>query len=344
MKVKRRYFVFAVLLMSFYTAQEMITFLPKHFPEPRYDFSRNLPDEKVIELGRALFFDPLLSKDGMVSCASCHSPYNAFAHSDHALSHGVNDRIGKRNAPALFNLAWQKSFMWDGAINHLDMQPLAPMNHPDEMGETTVSILRKLRRSQVYQKLFAQAFNDSSITGERMLKALSQFQLTLVSADSKYDQVMNHQAEFTVQEENGYRLFKRHCNTCHTEPLFSNYAFANNGLPVDTLLKDYGKMTITGDAKDSLRFKIPSLRNLTYTLPYMHDGRFNSLQQVMNHYTSGIVPSATLSRALRQPIDLTANEKKDLIAFLLTLNDKKFVYDQKHQFPKEILLSEKNKN
>jgi len=306
---------------------------PDYFPIPIYDFKNNPLSKKKIELGRRLFYDPILSKDNTISCASCHSPYNSFAHTDHDLSHGINDQIGTRNAPAIFNLAWQKSFMWDGAINHLDVQALAPISHPKEMNETIKSIVLKLQNHSYYPLEFYEAFQDSAITGEHVLKALSQFQLTLVSANSKYDQVKKGAKTFTEQENNGYDLFKTNCNSCHTEPLFSTYEFAYNGLAIDTTLNDFGRMKITEESADSLSFKIPSLRNLSFTSPYMHDGRFKKLQQVLNHYTAGINESTIISEALKKPIVLTSNEKTDLIAFLLTLNDSDFVFDKKHQFP-----------
>ena len=324
--------------MAFSISHLEVLEYPDYFPAPAYDFSRNPLSTQKTELGRALFYDPIFSKDSTISCASCHSPYNAFAHTDHDLSHGINDEIGTRNAPALFNLAWQKSFMWDGAINHLDMQALAPISHPKEMGESIANVVRKLQAKAIYPHLFYKAFQDSMITGEHVLKALSQFQLTLVSADSKYDEVRKGNAEFSEQEKNGYALFKQNCNSCHAEPLFSNYGFANNGLSVDTTLNDFGKAAITHQTTDSLLFKIPSLRNLSFTAPYMHDGRFRKLNQVLNHYISGIQLHQTLSDPLKNPIKLTSNEKTDLLAFLLTLNDKTFVFNPKHQFPKEILI------
>lgn len=324
---------------------------PEHFPKPTYEFSENPLTTQKVELGRALFYDPILSKDNMISCASCHSPYNAFAHTDHDLSHGINDEIGTRNAPALFNLAWQKSFMWDGAINHLDMQALAPISHPKEMGEDLKNVITKLQNKKIYPPLFQKAFQDSIITGEHILKALSQFQLTLVSANSKYDQVKKGIAEFSTQEENGYQLFKKNCNSCHTEPLFYNQltdkvnnAFANNGLPIDTTLNDYGKWMITKQSADSLKFKIPTLRNLSYTYPYMHDGRFKKLKNVLNHYTQDISKSSNQISDIKNNITLTSNEKVDLVAFLLTLNDKEFVFNKKHQYPKEILNQKKTSN
>lgn len=308
---------------------------PAYFPTPIYDFKSNPLTPEKVELGRMLFYDPVLSLDNTISCASCHSPYNAFSHTDHDLSHGIGDAIGTRNAPALFNLAWQPRFMWDGAIHHLDMQALAPISHPKEMGEDVGHVVEKLQAKAPYRHLFWAAFGDSVVTGQHVLQSLSQFQLTLVSCHSKYDSVRVRQAQFTAQETKGYALFKKNCNSCHREPLFSTYAFANNGLPVDTTLFDFGRMKVTQSPQDSLLFKIPSLRNLAFTFPYMHDGRFKKLNQVLNHYTSGITHSPSLSRELKTPIVLSTTDKTDLIAFLLTLSDKAFVFDPKHQHPKK---------
>ena len=310
--------------------------IPKGWPKPMYNFSRNKLSEKKIEIGRRLFYDPRLSRDSTISCASCHSPYNAFAHTDHALSHGIHDSIGKRNAPALMNLAWQPSFMWDGAVHQLDAQALAPIHHPGEMDESITRVTEKIRRSKTYQKLFFQAYGDSAITGERVLKTLSQFMLTLVSAESKYDSVMRKEKKFTAQEVKGFLIFKKHCSTCHAPPLFTNYAFENNGILPDPKLKDVGRMNITHNIKDSLSFKVPTLRNIAFTAPYMHDGRFQSLSEVIQHYTTN-KKNNLISKKLSSPIVLNANEKVDLIAFLLTLSDKKFLFNTKHNFPRESL-------
>ena len=326
----------AIIALFAFTAKVDFSY-PKHFPKPIYNFKNNTLTEPKILLGKALFYDPLLSKDGSISCASCHSSYNAFAHTDHELSHGINDQIGFRNAPALFNLAWQQNFMWDGAINHLDMQALAPITHPKEMGENLIDVVIKLQASPLYKTLFKQAFKDTIITGERLLKAMSQFELPLISANSKYDKVMKKQTVFTEQEQSGYTLFKQHCNSCHAEPLFSNYAFANNGLPVDSTLNDYGKMNITQKSEDSLMFKIPTLRNLSYTFPYMHDGRFKKLHEVLQHYTKGVKQSVTLSHQLKNNINLTSNQKIDLLSFILTLNDSAFVFNPNHKYPHQVL-------
>ena len=326
-------------IITAFKASEELFSVPKNWPKPHYDFSKNpLTPEKVL-LGRALFYDPILSRDNTISCNSCHSQYTAFAHVDHALSHGIDNKIGTRNAPALTNLAWQKKFMWDGAINHLDMQPLAPIANKDEMNSSIDSVVIRLQRSKIYPALFYKAFGDSMITGQHTLKAISQFMLTLVSADSKYDSVMRDETTFTTQEKNGYTLFKKNCAACHTEPLFTNEQFENNGLTVDTTLADFGLMKVTQNPADSLRFKVPTLRNIEFSYPYMHDGRFKHLSDVMNHYTKGIAKSKTLSKQFKTPIILTSNEKVDLIAFLLTLTDKHYLFNKKFSYPKEVLLN-----
>ena len=258
-------FIFlSAILVSFEIAENhSISFvIPKKWPKPHYDFTKNPLTEEGFELGRKLFYDPILSANNKISCASCHSPYSAFTHIDHDLSHGIDDRIGTRNSPTLMNLAWQKTFMWDGAINHLDVQALAPISHPDEMGSNITDVVKKLSLSKKYKNNFYAAFGDSLITGEKTLKCISQFLLTLVSANSKYDKVKRGEENFTQQEENGYLLFKTNCASCHKEPLFTSGDFAINGIQVDTSLNDFGRMKVTKLKADSLKFKIPSLRNI----------------------------------------------------------------------------------
>ena len=336
--MKKYWFIiilFCLTLCAFQIANELLFQVPPHWPKPTYDFSRNPLTSQKVELGRELFYDPILSKNNMISCASCHSPFTAFTHVDHDLSHGIDDRIGTRNSPALMNLAWHKSFMWDGAINHLDMQALAPISHPDEMGEKIESVVLKLQQSRKYTSLFYKAFGDSVITGEHTLKSISQFMLTLVSSNSKYDSVMRKHTQFTTQEKNGYILFKKNCVSCHTEPLFTNLQFENNGLPVDTTLNDYGRMKVTKNKNDSLKFKVPTLRNIEFSFPYMHDGRFKSIYAVLNHYTKDVKLSQTLSVHLKKPIVLSSNEKVDLTSFLLCLTDKSFLFNKNYGYPKK---------
>jgi cytochrome c peroxidase len=333
--------ILIIILAAFmgfaFTGGNLLKFAyPSYFPEPVYAFKANQLTQEKINLGRMLFYDPVLSKDQTISCADCHSPYNAFAHTDHDLSHGIHDSIGTRNAPALFNLAWQNTFMWDGAIHNLDMQALAPLNHPAEMDEDIENVVQKLNESTRYKKAFYSAWGDSIVTGEHFLKAISQFQLSLVSATAKYDAVKSGTANFTEQEQAGYSIFQNNCNSCHREPLFSN-----NGLAIDTALNDLGRYGITEKEEDRLKFKIPSLRNLSYTFPYMHDGRFNKLSEVLNHYTH-LQPGDSPERALRSALPLTSRDKTDIIAFLLTLDDKEFVFDLKNKYPQELLLENKN--
>jgi cytochrome c peroxidase len=310
---------------------------PPGWPEPVYSFKQNKLSAEKIRLGRVLFYDPLLSENNQVSCASCHSPFSAFSHTDHALSHGIRDSTGTRNASALMNLAWQPSFMWDGAVNNLDMQALAPITHQAEMGSSIQTVVSKLRAKALYRRLFKEAFGDSMATGEHTLKALSQFMLSLTSANSKYDRMKRGEEAFNEQEQKGYKLFQKNCASCHAEPLFTTHGFANNGLPVDSFLKDYGRGQITHKHSDSLTFKIPTLRNVAYTYPYMHDGRFKKLSQVLDHYAGGIRQSATLAPELQTGMALSSNDKVDLIAFLMTLSDQEFVFNKKHGFPKELM-------
>lgn len=325
-------FLLLMVFMSFRKSHELFK-VPAHWPNPSYDFSKNKLTPEKIQLGRILFYEPMLSRDNTISCSSCHSPYTAFAHIDHKLSHGIDSKIGLRNAPALTNLAWQNSFMWDGGVNHLDVQPLAPIGNSVEMDESIGHVLEKLNHSPVYPALFYKAFGDSNITSEHFLKSISQFMLTIVSANSRFDSMMRKETNFTVQEDNGYRLFQAHCGSCHQQPLFTNNKFENNGLPLDTSLRDFGRMKVTGNPNDSLKFKVPSLRNIEYSYPYMHDGRFKNLGEVLNHYTKGIQRSNSLSDKLQQPIVLSSNEKVDIIAFLLTLSDRSFVFNPAFSYP-----------
>ena len=307
-------------------------FLPGYIPHPVYHVPENPLENDTVQLGRLLFYDNILSVNNQVSCASCHSPYNAFAHTDHALSHGVFDSIGTRNAPALFNLAWHKEFMWDGATHHIEAQVLAPLHDPRELGSSIEELIKKLRASTFYQNEFFAVYGDSLINSSRVLKSIAAFELSLVSFGSKYDMVQVGKAGFTTQEQKGYALFQEHCNQCHVEPLFSNFKYRDNGLQVDSILQDFGRFLITGEQQDKYRFKTPSLRNLSYTFPYMHDGRFDKLRQVLNHYEN-----IAYSRSVDvKSIPLSFNEQSDLIAFMLTLNDKEFVFNQANSFPNKL--------
>jgi len=290
--------------------------------------------ENLTLLGKILFYDPILSLDSSTSCSSCHSPFNAFAHTDHALSHGIDNKIGFRNAPTLVNLAYQPIFMLDGAINHLEMQSLAPITNPDEMNETIEHVVSKLNNQSFYRDLYKKAFQDSIITGAKTLKAIAAFMASIESKNSKYDLVMNGNEIFTEQEKNGFELFSKHCSSCHTPPLFTNYSFQNNGLIPDSVLKDSGRIRQTKNTTDSLKFKVPTLRNIEFTFPYMHDGRFKTLTEVLNFYIGNTHKNAMMANELKSVTYISANEKVDLIAFLLTLSDKQFLFDKRYSYPK----------
>lgn len=309
--------------------------VPKHFPKPVYDFSKNPLTEEKFQLGRTLFYDPFLSRDNIISCASCHLQASAFTHVDHDLSHGIDGRIGTRNSLTLQNLAWSKDFMWDGGINHLDVQAITPITHQLEMDETLPNVIKKLQESPKYNALFTQAFGDKKVTSERLLKSFSQFLVQLVTANSKYDKVIRKEETYTSQEQNGYTLFQNNCASCHTEPLFTSDVFETNGLPVDAYLKDGGRIKITTLKKDSLLFKVPTLRNIQFSFPYMHDGRFKTLNEVVLFYNTNPDAQKALLKKNKKRMQLTDNERVDLITFLKTLSDKEFLFNPRYSFPRE---------
>jgi cytochrome c peroxidase len=327
----------AACVLAFTVGQPALFEVPAGWPKPIYDLSINKLTQEKVDLGRVLFYDPILSCDSTISCESCHSSFVAFTHVDHAMSHGIEDRIGTRNAPALMNLAWQRSFMWDGAINHLDMQALAPITHPLEMDEKLPVVLEKLKAQRRYRFLFERAFGDTAITTERLLRSMSAFMVTLVSSNSKYDRMKRGEASFTQQEQMGYALFQQHCNACHTEPLFTNGGFAKNGLPVDPSLRDLGRFVVTQQPSDSFLFKVPTLRNIAYSKPYMHDGRMKGLNDVLKHYAELNASMPKLHNEMEKMPAFTSNERVDLVAFLLTLSDSSFVMNRSFAYPKEII-------
>lgn len=311
-----------------YTPVPITLKIPPGWPKPPTDiFAKNKLTEQGFQLGKKLFYDGRLSKDGEVSCASCHQQFASFATYDHDLSHGVNNTFSTRNAPALINLAWMTALQWDGGINHIEVQPLAPLTAPNEMGEQLDSIIFKLKKDTAYARLFKAAFGDPLINSQRILKALAQYTGSLISANSKYDKVKRGEASFNAYEQNGYDVFKAKCATCHKEPLFTDNSYRNNGLELNRF-NDIGRQKITNSARDSLKFKVPTLRNVQVTFPYMHDGRIFSLYQVMDHYRSGIVISQpTLDSSLKNRITMTNKEKNDVVYFLYTLTDSSFIKD-----------------
>jgi cytochrome c peroxidase len=331
----------ALLLLSFngdnayfiITANDVVLKVPEGFPRPRYNFKNNRLSPAVFMLGRKLFYDPILSKDSTTSCATCHQRIAAFAHFDHPLSHGINGLIGKRNVPALQNLIWNNAFMWDGGVNHLEVQPVNPITNPVEMDESIAQVIFKLRASPMYRKDFEQAFGDTMINSERMLKSLAQFTGLMISADSRYDRFIKGTDTFSLQEKKGLQLFRDKCADCHREPLFTDNSYRNNGLKPDTALRDKGRGAITGIEKDDYTFKVPGIRNVERTYPFMHDGRFRNLNDVLNFYGSPENFDEHAAVELRKIGRLSTDDKKNLLAFLLTLTDKTFLYDRRFVDP-----------
>ena len=307
--------------------------IPESFSRPLYDFQDNPLTKEGFELGRRLFYDGQLSVDGLHPCSSCHQQIAAFGTYDHDRSHGVNNSHTLRNAPVLFNLAWNNFFHWDGEFSSLKDETAQPINGHIEMGESFQTVIAKLEKDKGYRDQFKKVFRYHLIRPEFIMKALAQFTGLFISADSKYDRYKKGMASFTAQEDRGYVLFKANCATCHTEPLFTDNLFHNIGLPVDPLLLDHGRMRITKTNEDSLKFKTPSLRNVYISQNYMHDGRFNVLGQVLTHYRTGIQQGPTLDPLLVNGINLTTTEAADVISFLRTLTDSAFLNDPRFRKP-----------
>lgn len=304
---------------------------PENFPDPVYTFANNGLTNYRFNLGRDLFYAKELSLDNSISCASCHDQVHGFADHGVAFSAGVGGTLGTRNSPTLLNLAWQTNFMWDGGVNHLDIFPLAPITNVLEMKETIPGVLAKLNASADWKLKFKRAYGIDEITDQAMFRALGQFMAMMVSDGTKYDQVLRGEATFSPTEAAGYALFQANCTSCHKEPLLTDNSYRNNGL--DDTFDDLGRELITLDPTDRGKFKVPTLRNVAITYPYMHDGRFYSLAQVLDHYSEGIHQSATLDPLLSNGISLTESEKAAMIAFLNTLNDYKLMNDHRFSEP-----------
>jgi cytochrome c peroxidase len=296
---------------------------PIGFPSIDYP-SDNKPSKKRIELGKKLFFDPILSKDSSISCASCHNPEFAFSDAK-KLSTGIKNQIGERNAPAIFNIAYHSSFFRDGGVISLENQALAPITNPKEMDMDLALLISKLEKNQEYIQLFDQAYQTKPSVYS-LSRAIAAFERTILSGESVYDQYISlHDTNLlSSSAKRGLDIFngKAQCNQCHGGFNFSNQKFENNGL-YETYT-DMGRFRITTNNQDIGKFKVPSLRNLSYTAPYMHDGSMATLEEVIEHYNIGTKKNRNQSKFVK-PLALTNQEKEDLIQFLLSLNDSKFV-------------------
>lgn len=305
--------------------------VPENFPPLFYDLDRNPLTKYGVELGRKLFYDGRLSSTNIVSCAFCHEQDHAFTHHGHNLSHGVHDRVGTRNTPATQNLAFYNRFFYDGAAVNLDMVSIVPIHDENEMDETIPAILGKLRADEAYQRLFRLAFDDEEITSTNMFRAMSQFMTIMVSKDSKYDKYVRNEegGNLNELELQGLNLFQSKCASCHATDLFTDNEFRNIGLPINPILQDMGRAEVSGDPADNNKFKVPSLRNVELTAPYMHDGRFGSLTSVLNHYRNNVQDDVNLDPLLRHEngrgIPMTNEEAEAIIEFLKTLTDYEFI-------------------
>ena len=312
---------------------------PEHFPPPLYTFRNNPLTQEGFELGRKLFFDTRLSANNTISCGTCHQPEAAFAQIGHDISHGINGHLGTRNSQPIFNMMWNTTFFWDGGSNHIEVQPINPITHPDEMGNTLEQMVNTLNEVTAYRESFKKIFNKDRIDTEGIMKALAQYMSFMISADSKYDKVKTRVPgyQFSQNEERGYLLFQQHCNSCHTEPLFTDNSFRNNGLALINNSKgviDLGRGVVTHlDSTSYYKFRVPTLRNLRYTLPFMHDGRYETVSVVLEHYRNHIQQTPNLDPKLTNGIPLNDGEKDDLLSFLNTLNDENFVANPVFRMP-----------
>tara|TARA_R110002049_G_scaffold306687_3_gene505608 strand:+ start:1127 stop:2227 length:1101 start_codon:yes stop_codon:yes gene_type:complete len=291
-----------------------------------------------VKLGRMLFYEKKLSANQTQSCASCHRQEDAFTDTAQ-FSEGIRGLKGKRNAMAIFNMAWNTNeFFWDGRAHLLRHQSLLPIQDPLEMDENLPNVINKLKGEKAYRDQFTRAFGSEEINAEKISLALEQFMNSIVSVDSKYDKSQRGIVQLDSVEERGRFLFFAEfnpgfpnlsgadCAHCHSSINFSNNRYLNNALDTDADMTDMGRMDVTNDPSDKGKFKVTSLRNIALTPPYMHDGRFKTLEEVVEHYDSGMKNSSTIDPTLIYPLNngglqLSSDDKKALVAFLKTLTD-----------------------
>lgn len=296
-----------------------------------------------VSLGRKLFYDKILSSDGSLSCASCHNPYKAFSDSPNALT-TVGGALEYRNTPAIMNLGWASHLFWDGRAwnTALEKQALEPVVMPNEMHSVSWDkVVQRLQSNAAYPSLFYKAFGTSTIDSTLVVKAIAQFERTLISDNSKFDKYLNNEVLLTAEEMAGYSIFMSevgNCFHCHGgpgNPLWTDNSFHDTGL--DATYTDLGLGAISGNASDNGKFKTPTLRNLLFTDPYMHDGRFQTLEEVIDFYSTGIKESPNLDpnfyRASQGGANFTQQQKDELIAFLKTLTDSSYITNPAYQAP-----------
>ncbi len=330
-KVLLKYFCYVLICLLIFSCQKKNKLsetsfhldIPAGFPEMEIPDHNSLTVEKIA-LGKKLFFDPVLSSDSTMSCSSCHLPELAFA--DHIpVSTGVKGMKGTRNSPTLTNIGYAPYLFMEGEVNDLETQALAPIQHIEEMGLPLKEAVQRLRTDQKYEKLFTNAFGEEASPGT-IVRALACFERTIISGNSRYDQFNNGDSSALNEEEKkGMKLFfsdKTNCVQCHGGFNFTNYAFENIGLYSN--YEDMGKMRATSKPEDDGKFKVPTLRNIGLTFPYMHDGSINTLEEVVEFYNQGEKKHTSQSKWIR-PLNLTEKEKKEMVSFLHALTDKEFI-------------------
>lgn len=304
--------------------------------------------QQRVALGRMLFYESALSRNGRQSCASCHIQTDGLS-DRRKYSIGIRGLAGTRQAMSLANLGWhRRGFFWDGRTTTLREQALMPIEDTLEMDNTLDNAVRTLAALQHYRDQFYRAFGSDEITAERMGIAMEQFMLTIVSGNSKWDKVQRGETAFSAQEERGRALFfsefdptgkvkSGECFHCHGGPNFTNDRFMNNGLDDDASFMDIGRERVTMNPDDRAKFKVPTLRNIAVTAPYMHDGRFTTLEDVVQHYSSGVKQSSTvdvlLQFSLTPGLGLSTSDVADLVAFLRTLTDETYLTNPKYARP-----------
>ena len=303
---------------------------PAYFGKPNIPAGNPMRAE-VVALGKMLFFDKQLSRDKTISCASCHFPEQAFSNAGKSVSTGIDGKAGARNTPALFNLAWAKVFFWDGGATSLENQAFAPITSHEEMDFPLKELEKRLSAIPEYRSQFKVLFGIDTVYSVNVAMALAQYERTLVSANSKYDQYILGKTSLTAPELAGLKVFQAKCSSCHAGEHFTDRQYYNIGLNGDFadphLLEDplWGRQRITLNSADKDKYRTPTLRNLAFTGPYMHDGRFTSLNEVLDFFDHGVQKPQNLSPELVNDIKLTTEERAALLDFLETLNDYSFI-------------------
>ena len=332
-----------------YNPQDYELIRPEGFPSMLIP-SNNALTKEGVDLGRHLFYDKILSADLSMSCASCHFPEMTFSDGK-KLSTGIDGLEGKRSAMSLINIGYvEHGLFWDGRVISLEEQALLPVEDELELHDTWDNVIVKLKAHPDYPTKFRKAFgidDTSEISKELAAKALAQFERTLISYNSQFDKVFIKEADdATASEQRGHDMFfdkaaqgsglpDAECSHCHNKPLMTSDAFFNNGIDsVNSLLdfEDLGHGAVTGEALDNGKFRAPTLRNIALTAPYMHDGRFQTLEEVMEHYSDHIHITSNSDVNARR-LNLDASQKQDIINFLHMLTDTVFINNPEFQSP-----------